>query len=208
MTTVIIKQNGDECPDSYVDPMFPDTNYGTEDTLRIQKITTVLLQQAYLKFPFRGIPKNVILNSVRLNLNISIGSAVMNLQGRFNLQDWDEDGITFNRKPTMGDILFISEPLSGAGWVTIDIPITDTVRKWIQGLIPNYGFTLFPDNGVGDLYGKFSSGEGPEEDRPYLEIDYTVIPAGAKAPDGPIPELPEEVKKKYAEIVKKHKGII
>jgi hypothetical protein len=100
---------------------------------------------------------------------------------------WAES-VTFSTQPTYNSTVESSVTISGTdvGWYEWDV--TNLVQQWIDGSIPNYGVAIF-DHGSG-LRQNFVSSDNaspseptwaiPPTDaslRPYLEVDFTPIPA-------------------------------
>lgn len=98
---------------------------------------------------------------------------------------WSEN-VTWSSRPTYNATAESSVVASVNGWYEWDL--TSLVQAWAAGSVPNYGVTIF-DTGSG-LYQRFVSSDNsvsgdpywslPPRDamyRPYLEVEFTAIPA-------------------------------
>jgi len=100
---------------------------------------------------------------------------------------WAED-LTYSGLPSSNSTAESSVTVSGTtdGWYEWDV--TNLVQQWIDGLVPNYGVAIY-NQGTG-LYQRFVSSDNATATepwwtlpptgtsyRPYLDVDFTPIPA-------------------------------
>ena len=142
--------------DARVNQNAPNTNYGTDITLRIRQHNTQT-HRAYLKFSVTGL--SVAPDSVTLRLFVQDGSP--DGGSVFDVADtWTEGGITWNNAPAIsGSSLGSFGSIVGGTWEEIDLTSFVTTNG-------TYSFGIRNNSGNSAIY---SSGEGANP--PQLVID-------------------------------------
>ena len=106
----------------------------------------------YIQFNKLNLPEEAIIDQAIFHfyiheLNYS-DSAKLNI-GPIS-QDWQENNLTWNNKPSINLAQSIEVEISLTGFGFRQINITNIVRQWHQGLIENKGIFIYP---YGFLYG-------------------------------------------------------
>lgn len=172
--------------DAYVDTGRATTNYGTSGDLRVFKSSTASMR-AFLKFSIDTLPPGTTAADVkqaRLRLWVSSSSTIT---GAINLTPvtsaWNESTLTNNTSGslTYGLPKYASLPITSiASFVSIDV--TDWVKAWLAGTLPNQGFQIDAASPTLNLY--FDSKESAQTSHePHLEI-VLVGPAGPQGAAG------------------------
>jgi hypothetical protein len=96
---------------------------------------------------------------------------------------WSESTVTWNNKPSFSTA-YGSAPVTHGAWGWYSFNVTNLVRGWINGTIPNNGVMLRgPEwSGPDSSWKSFSTREGPY--RPRLIITYTASGAWSEAQIG------------------------
>jgi hypothetical protein len=122
-----------------------------------------------------AIPHGSTISSAKVYLDAWFNDAVGKLcKLKRNISDFDEATATWNTKPVttdVGEVSFIHP--AGLGWVAIDV--TSFIQDMVNGLYPNYGFTLKLDVEEGPfaevIY--WDSENANPALRPYLLLEYS-----------------------------------
>ncbi|MGB5932505.1 MAG: C1 family peptidase, partial [Anaerolineae bacterium] len=96
---------------------------------------------------------------------------------------WSESSVTWNTRPSYGEAYGSASVTHGA-WAWYSFDVTNLVRGWVNGTLPNYGVMLRgPEwSGYDSSWRAFSAREGSYT--PQLVITYTGYPASGKAQVG------------------------
>lgn len=160
--------------DAQVCEDYPDTNYGTNNFIRIYH--TLPREDGFLYFDISSITGQNY-SSVMLKFYI-YGSTVTTLQVFPVEQSWNEDTITWNNVPDVNMSIMCSQSFPvklGFSYVNV----TSIVSNWTSGIIPNFGFYLRTTiNGI-NFYCKEHSNEAYH---PTLEF---TVPAEDNSPSIP-----------------------
>jgi predicted Rdx family selenoprotein len=175
--------------DAEVRQQFPNTNYGSLTYLDSRDHSTTYDYLSYMKWDVSQIPAGATITAATLYLTVYFlgvdGSGVgVTSNVHFAAADWEEDTLTYNNKPAIGDLIGTID-MTAAGEVTLDL--TDEVEDWWDGSAENYGIRLFPNATVDNARSAWYSKESPVG-RPYIKILYTtatdpasVLEAAARA---------------------------
>jgi predicted phosphodiesterase len=147
--------------DAYVDgkPAHQNTNFGNAVDLQIKGHPHY---ETFIKPLELDIPDNATI--VEATLWLDSYEAGGQAEARLITEDWYENTVTYNKRPTSSDpFTNFATPL---GWVEIDV--TSAVQAWANGE-PIYGIHLRSDEGNGSEY--YSSEHGTQG--PKLQIWYT-----------------------------------
>jgi hypothetical protein len=104
--------------------------------------------------------------------------------------NWSEASVTWNTAPsiaeTYGTVSLIAAS-SSFGWYSIDV--TNLVRGWVNGTLPNYGVMLRgpEQSGSDSSWRNFATKEAGSSYTPYLQITYTTMAATEEQPDIVVP---------------------
>jgi hypothetical protein len=160
--------------DTFISPAYPTTNYGTNPALNIGYCNTAQYRRTLIGFDLSSIPVGAVISSAHLKMKQE-GANEPDASSKINIisEDWGELTATWNLQPTIGDL--ITTFTSGLG--DLDIDVTDTVKTWFAGTLPNYGIRLMTSE-TGYSNSSYDSREA-QSGKPYLDITYT-LPAPAK----------------------------
>jgi chitodextrinase len=103
--------------DTYVDSNTPTTNYGSTTVWRVDGSPD---QHAYLRFTVQGLAGYPIQNAYLLvyaNTSSSIGIDALTVMDN----SWDENTVTYDTAPALGNLLGSSGSIASSGWVTFDV---------------------------------------------------------------------------------------
>ncbi len=131
-----------------------------------------------------NIPSNSIINSATMWLYTRAGES-QTITFYTPSSPWDENTLNWNNKPSL-DTPYASVKQDGstAHWTTVDV--TDIVRKWNDGTVPNNGLVAVSDGGGGSASTDWSSKESPTN-KPYISVDYTTqLPIPSPTTPAPI----------------------
>ena len=167
--------------DAFVSNATPDTNWGLQQTLAVQRPDASHIQFAYLEFDLSAIPAGSTVNSAFLHLD-TVGvnpPASSNLIELTNLTSaWTEYTVTWNNRPDMGGTRYGLARVDQTGWgdsvwgTDLGYPLADLIKSWIDSPSSNHGFALRPvDDGVPGV--QLASREAAPATWPYLIIDYS-----------------------------------
>jgi uncharacterized repeat protein (TIGR01451 family) len=179
------------CVDTTLNAWYPQTNYAASATLTLRSQDG---SSPLLKFDFGALPYPQDMAVASASLMMFVQSASNGLPAQVSAyavhrpwvageatwyradRDTVWDGYGCNGAP--GDRAAAGTPeqeLSETGdWVTFDI--TDLVRGWLQGALPNYGLLLKATARGSVGYTLFGADYANGAYRPYVEIDYVLIP--------------------------------
>lgn len=109
--------------DSYVrGGIHGDNNYGTSANLIVKSQTIGdFIRYTYLKFDLSGIRRPVDSTLLRVyahSIQQDMTIALHDIEDKFN---WTEETITWNNKPSLGEQIFISAPLTNHNYIIWDI---------------------------------------------------------------------------------------
>jgi len=117
-----------------------------------------------------NIPSNSIINSATMWLYTRAGES-QTITFYTPSGPWDENTLIWNNKPSyVTPYASVAQDGSTAHWTSVDV--TDIVRKWNDGTIPNNGLVAVSDGGGGSASSGWSSKESPTN-KPYISVDYT-----------------------------------
>jgi chitodextrinase len=103
--------------DTYVDSSVPSANYGTDSIWRVDGSPDL---HAYLRFTVQGLAGYPIQNAyLMVYANASSGIGIDALSVADN--SWDENSITYDSAPALGNLIGTSTNFSSGSWVTIDV---------------------------------------------------------------------------------------
>jgi len=131
--------------DAYVDKLNSTQNFGDKDQIEVADHGDTEAAISYLKFDLSGIPTSKTIYYALFNLYYcdyeGAGKAEVGLY-KVNTS-WDEDTITWENKPDFSTtyedsrLFGPSDPCMSEWW-----DITDLVKGWTNGSIPNNGIAL------------------------------------------------------------------
>ncbi|WP_346885863.1 DNRLRE domain-containing protein [Clostridium sp. UBA4395] len=171
--------------DTYISMLKPNNNFGTSSLL----FTGVFVQPAdvfrsLLKFNLSGVipDGNTILNA-SLNLFVyrkdsSDGTLSPQTVSVFtNSNDFLQNTVTWNNAPSIDPTPYSIDITDADVNTFISIDITNIVIDWFENILPNNGITLVGiENIILSTIGYLSSEWSAPIQRPFLNIEYTVIP--------------------------------
>lgn len=123
--------------DAYVSQDYPDTNYGSNNSIKIYH--TLPKEDGFLYFDINPMMEQNY-SSVMLKFYL-FGSTATTLQVFPVEQSWNEDTITWNNFPDVNMSIMCSQYFPvGLGFRYINV--TNIVSNWTSTIIPNFGFYL------------------------------------------------------------------
>ena len=177
--------------DTYVDSGSANPNFGGNGDLRVFNSGTRSMR-AFLKFTTDTVPLGTTASNVtqaRLRLWVNGSTAICGLVTMTPvISPWDELTLNYTISETLvlGLPRFTNLPITySAQFVSIDV--TDWVRGWISGTLPNQGFRIEASTANASLNLFFDSKESNQTSHePRLEITLdSVGPQGLPGPPGP-----------------------
>jgi hypothetical protein len=186
--TTLIQPGPGDVKDTWI---WDDEDYSHGDTgeLRANE-TTTWDQRILIEFTdLSALSDAATINSAKLGLYRydTYSSDSVTLDAHQITSSWTED-VTYSTQPSFNSTAESSVTVSGTadGWYEWDI--TNLVQQWIDGSATNYGVAIF-DHGTG-FYQRFVSSDNATATepswalpptgasyRPYLDVDFTPIPA-------------------------------
>jgi hypothetical protein len=123
--------------DAYVSQDYPDTNYGSNTSLRVHK--TLPREDVFLYFDISSMVEQNF-SSVMLRIRL-FGSTATTLEVFPIEQSWDENTITWNNVPDVNTSIMCSQYFTaGLGFRYVNV--TTIVLNWTSIIMPNFGFYL------------------------------------------------------------------
>lgn len=169
---------------TYVAQYYPSKNFNGSPTLFVSRFHGVGdVYRSLLRFCLTtpecstdNIHGGATINEAYLRLTIAqnqipVGS-VINLNAYQVLQPWDPGKVTWNKQPLFGANPVVSIPV-GASLGTLEMNLTNLVRGWFDGSIPNVGLLLTGNETQERLLGFYSSFAPNVTFWPRLYINYT-----------------------------------
>lgn len=179
-STLQIFQPGPSGKDAFVYQLNPNTNYGNNTTLSLERRTSRLCR-TYIQFDISELGSSGNVDSSFLNLYQyrQVAANSLTIQCRRVTSSWNEGTITWNNQPSFTSTSVSSITTNSNGWKRWTA--TNYVRGWFDGSYPNYGFILIssPEGGTATSYIKnlYSSDYTPNFLGygliPYLEVFFT-----------------------------------
>ncbi len=125
--------------DAMVRTDYPDGNYGSGSTLRVD---TSPKTQSYLRFDLSGLVGTVANATLRIyaNSGSSVGYQVHPVAD----QTWDELSISFGSAPAIGEVIGSSGPISPDTWTTVDVTALVTGRSSVDFALTGLNKTSIP----------------------------------------------------------------
>jgi murein DD-endopeptidase MepM/ murein hydrolase activator NlpD len=133
------------------------------------------------------VPGRYLFKGATLNLYSYGSTRPTTMQKIFWLGPWSQDSTsdhwTLIQNGTYGGTGQVPAPMAN-GWYSMDV--SSEVFWWLNGIYPNYGIGLYPDN-IDNRFNYFYSPKGPGGGlslRPFITIQYEVIPSFKMPLDG------------------------
>ena len=178
MSTLIIQPSQQ---DALLGEVVPDTNFGSDIYLYLSQDFdySEIGEGPYvddytaIQFDISSLPVGAVISSAIMELyQIKSYGSSHDISWLRNTS-WSEETVTWNSKPTTGDIVVSATKAATEGWHSYDI--TTAVQNWFSGAWSNYGLTGVKSNGNETDYLEYRSKEyGTASLRPKLTITYTI----------------------------------
>jgi len=163
--------------DSWVESSHTNDNHGSDKELHAKvewdskKNEVTNLRRTYLKFDLSGLPSGAIIDSAILHLyrttaDPDIPSAYQTTDG------WTEAGIKYSNQPGAG--AFVADGTPGSAWIRWDIT-SYAASEFAGDKIVSVMMKFKTETGS-DQHADFTSREGTWNQRPWLEISYSMPP--------------------------------
>lgn len=166
----------DASDDTFVTDAYPTTNYDKfwesssgYYSLKVGKYDSASgTNYAFVK-PDTSKLKGAIIDSANFNIYTahSYSSTATNVWLDRLDGNWSPGSVTWNTKPGSTNIATASV----AKGQTANFDVTNTVKDWVAGTKPNYGFKLH-ENGNGQSYWKKFYASENSSNKPYLSVNY------------------------------------
>ena len=173
--------------DTYTSERAQNRVFGSAKAMRVQ----AGVSNALLHFDLEYLPENTRgahVGRALLRLNVLRVRKPGTVAVRRVDETWDEDSVSASSSPYLGPVVLDGYPVhreQQREW--IDLDVTDLVRDWVDGNVPNHGLAIVP---VGDVRVDFASKESKRAVAP--ELDVILVGggggssgAGAPGPMGP-----------------------
>ena len=156
--------------DTYAQGANPNNNFGNDDKLIVRKSGNEnWTRESFLRFDLSG--KNAEVESARLELYVTSPSDPVDHEIYFVGDDnWEEQTLTWNRKPNPSGSALDVQNINAAGLVAFDV--TTKVQEEISG-DGKISFLLKAAQNVSPWVGYASKEHGTAGYRPQLVIEYT-----------------------------------
>jgi acid phosphatase type 7 len=103
--------------DAYVIATSPDGNYGTSASLRMDNSPVT---RSYIRFNVSGLSGGVV-QSVKLRIYANSSNGTGYTVSTQADHTWEENTITYNNSPAVGDALGVSPSLKSGAWTEVDV---------------------------------------------------------------------------------------
>jgi hypothetical protein len=163
--------------DTFLSSRNPDSNYGSDGTLRLGwEANSFDAVRMLIQFDLGGIPSNATVTSARLNIyqnqSIPFNDAPMGYRAQFMRSDWNEFGATWNNANFLGgDPLPLGQVDANDGWKTADA--ISLIHAWLSGAEANHGLIVtgdeVPSNNRSRIFNSRETGLGA-----YIDVEYSV----------------------------------
>lgn len=152
-----------------------DFSHGNSGELRAND-TSSWDQSVLIEFTdLSALSSAATINSAKLGLYRydAYSSNPLTLDAHQITSSWAEN-VTYSTRPSFNSTVESSVTTTTNGWYEWDV--TNLVQQWIDGSATNYGVTIL-NHGTG-YYQRFASSDyATATQRPYLDVDFTPIPA-------------------------------
>jgi len=164
--------------DSWVESSHPKDNHGSDTKLHVRvewdskkgKVTN--LRRTYIKFDLSGLLSGAVIDSALLHLYRT--TADLDIPAAYQTTDgWTEAGINWNNAPAPG--AFVADGTPGSTWISWNI--TSYAAFEFAGDKILSVVVRFTTESGSDQHADFTSREGTLDQRPWLEISYSIPPA-------------------------------
>lgn len=163
--------------DTYISSAQPNSNFGSNTTLMVGKMSTG--EQYHTFLHFNGIPTGVRIQSAYLSLKLTtnINDSPPLLDVKSSSLAWSENNLTWNNAGS-ANCWNKPNPYShsyASSWGILRYDVTENVTEWANEVHDNLGFHI---SLVGIAAEKltFASRESKYHDNPQLTISYTPLP--------------------------------
>lgn len=146
--------------DSYVNAVYPTSNYGTASTLQVDGNPIKII---YMKFDLSSLSGKTIA-SAKLRFYVTNTSSSTQNVKRVSSTSWTETGLTYSSRPTLGTL--VSSFVGGPSGVWKEVDITSAVKEKLGTLL-----SLAVDSTGSD--GLDFSSKNSSSNRPQLLITYS-----------------------------------
>ncbi|WP_315121616.1 DNRLRE domain-containing protein [uncultured Clostridium sp.] len=170
---------------AYVAEYYPNQNFPNPIRLFVGRFAGAGdIYRSLLKFDLSKMPQKVTVKSATLRLYVGRkdipGPQLLNVYP--NLNDFDENEVTWNNQPNLGASVGTHSVLDAELNTYISVDITSLVTAWLNGTIPNTGITLEGVEASNALIGFQGVDDNDYTVWPYLVVDYvtgiiTIYPA-------------------------------
>jgi hypothetical protein len=153
--------------DSYATEIAPDTNFGTNPSIRVDASPIL---QSYIRFDVTGLEGQVTSAKLRIFANSAAGSgySVKSVDDT----SWDEAAITWNNAPAIGNLINESGPVSAGQWTSVDV----------TAAVKNSGLISLAVTGNGVTAINLAARESGSGTAPQLEVITETSPVSTTPP--------------------------
>ena len=128
---------------------------------------------SFFQYDLSGIPKGAVITSANLMLNVTHKNFYPKDITLYDIvNEWTEDSVSWNNKPTRGTARTSAFRVSAKGWLSKDI--TALVQEWVDGTFENNGINLYQGNNATRSDVKISNryNAGGQDLATYIEINF------------------------------------
>jgi Collagen triple helix repeat (20 copies) len=137
--------------DTFADALTPNRLRHTSGALAVAADRRGIVKRAYLQFAFSNLPAGMTSGDIR-KATLRLFASSVRVPGKLSVQivngAWNEASLRFGNAPTLGAIEVSDISVSVKNqWLEVDL--TELVRDWIDGVIPNHGIAIVPQFALG-----------------------------------------------------------
>lgn len=163
--------------DAYVSEFFPTMNFGGSEVLFVgQYVGPGDIYRSLLKFDISAIPQFSTIESATLRLFIyrnDVGAEVKPTSVFRALSNFGEDTVTFDNMPSVPVTPESTLNVMAEINVYLEWDITDLVKGWYDGSVPNNGIVIKGQESAPALIGFRSKEFGDSSNWPLLEVSFS-----------------------------------
>lgn len=171
---VVSLQPGPEGKDAGAYGIQPSTNFGAGEWY--YAIGLPSYGMAYVKFDLSWLPADAVLDQAQLYLWAEYRDGTLTMEPVAT--DWDETTLNWSNRPAVvSPAIAVTYPISRGApdgpcyWgCTGAFNVSDIVRAWMTGQVPNHGFRILGN--TGSIGWMMASGDNLSHFRPMLWIQY------------------------------------
>ncbi len=160
---------------AYISEWYPNYNFSSSTALFIGRyLQAGDSYRSLIKFELNKIPPNSTIKNAVLELSINRNEAVhaSNIAIYPILTTWQENSVTWYNSPDARKTAINNSVIKKAFKNKIHINLTELIKSWYEGLIPNHGVLLMGEEQANNLIAFHSTNFPSKVQHPTLHISY------------------------------------